>query len=303
MTSEPAWVPLVRAIVRRAPRGKYAIVSRWSPRTGRFAARLAGDLGAAVFDCDLQDLIAREVCLTGYYEPPVTRLVQRLARPGGLVVDAGANWGYFSLLAASTVGERGKVIALEPDPRQFARLARNIEMNRFANVHALQLAAGSHEGTVTLAGYARGSENRGLSRIAESTSDSCRFDVRSTTIDRLTAAAGRVDLVKIDVEGADMDVLSGMREGLRAARYASIVLELHPALLRARGIEPATCIDLLRSHAYRGWSIDLAPAAYRAAARPTIRAEALLGPVDRWRASAWPHLLWLAPGESLVASF
>jgi len=132
----------MRAIVRRAPRGKYAIVSRWTPRTGQFVARLADDLGGAMFACDLADAIAREVCLTGYYEPPVTRVVQRLVSRGGTVVDAGANWGYFSLLAASAAGERGRAIALEPDPRHFTRLARNIEMNGFGTSPDLRLPQG-----------------------------------------------------------------------------------------------------------------------------------------------------------------
>ncbi|PYR95056.1 MAG: hypothetical protein DMF84_03445 [Acidobacteria bacterium] len=298
---EPLWVPIVRAIVSRVPRGKYAIVSHWRPRTGEFVARLAGDLGGAMFECDLTDVIAREVCLTGYYEPPVTRVVQRLATRGGTVLDAGANWGYFTLLAASAVGDQGHVIALEPDPRHFASLTRNIAMNPFAQITPLQIAAGSRDGIVTLAGYADDAENRGVSRIADTGSVGHRFDVPCTTIDRLTASSARMDVVKIDVEGAEMDALAGMRDGLAAARYAAVVLELHPGLLREHGVDPEACIGVLLAHGYRGWSIDLAPRAYRSAAAPDTPTQALLRPVDEWRASAWPHLLWLAPGESLVS--
>jgi FkbM family methyltransferase len=291
----------VRAIVSRTPRGKYAIVSRWSPRTGRFVAALADDIGGARFDCDLADVIDREVCLTGYYEPPVTRIVQRLAARGGTVVDAGANWGYFSLLAAAAVGERGCVIALEPDPRHFERLARNIAMNRFTQVTLLQVAAGARDGIVTLAGYALDAENRGVSRIAASPGGAQAFDVRCTTIDVATASCDRVDAVKIDVEGAEMDVLEGMRDGLASARYASIVLELHPAWLRENGVDPAACIRMLLAHGYRGWSIDLSARAYRSAAVPGTPIEGLLRPAGEWRQSTWPHLLWLAPGEALMA--
>lgn len=301
MASEPLWVPLVRAIVSRTPRGKYAIVSRWSPRTGQFVARLADDLGSAMFDCDLADVIAREVCLTGYYEPPVTRVMQRLATRGGTVVDAGANWGYFSLLAASSVGDRGRVIALEPDPRHFERLTRNIAINHFAQIMPLQIAAGSHDGVVTLAGYADDAENRGISRIADTKIAAHHFEVRCTTVDALTGSCARVDVVKIDVEGAEMDALTGMRDGLAAARYASIILELHPSLLRETGMDPVECIQILLAHGYRGWCIDLEPRAYRSAAAVDSPIEQLLRPVDEWRASTWPHLLWLAPGESLVS--
>src|SRR5205823_8122883 len=122
---DPMWVTIVRAIVSRVPRGKYAIVSHWRPRTGEFVARLAGDLGGAMFECDLTDVIAREVCLTGYYEPPVTRVVQRPATRGGTVLDAGANWGYFTLLAASAVGDQGHVIASDRIPAILRTFHRN----------------------------------------------------------------------------------------------------------------------------------------------------------------------------------
>jgi FkbM family methyltransferase len=227
--------------------------------------------------------------------------MQRLTVPGGIIVDAGANWGYFSLLAAAAVGGRGAVIALEPDPRHFARLTRNVEMNRFANVSARQAAAASRDGTVTLDGYAEDAENRGVSRIADRENIAHRFEVACTTIDRVTASCARVDAVKIDVEGAELDVLEGMRDGLAAKRYASIVLELHPALLREQGIDPAECIDALLGHGYRGWSIDLAADAYRSATAPDRPVEPLLRPLGDWRGSPWPHLLWLAPGESVVS--
>ena len=71
----------------------------------------------------MADETSREVCLTGLYEPPVTRVVQHHIPSGGTVVDLGANWGYFSLLAAAAVGPGGTVLALEPDPRQFEALA------------------------------------------------------------------------------------------------------------------------------------------------------------------------------------
>jgi FkbM family methyltransferase len=301
VSHQPLWVSIVRAIVGRTPRGKYAIVSRWSPRRGRFVARLSRDLGGAKFECDLADIIAREVCLTGYYEPPVTRVAQQLTRPGGTVVDAGANWGYFTLLAASAVGEGGRVLALEPDPRHFERLTRNITLNQFSQVTTLQIAAGSCDGLVTVIGYPDEAENRGVSRIAGTETATHGFEVRSTSIDGLTASDRRIDVVKIDVEGAELDVLTGMRNGLSTGRYASILLELHPALLREQARDPAKCIETLLEYGYRGCSIDLTPRAYRSALARDTPIEELLMPVNEWRHTAWPHQLWLAPGESLVA--
>jgi FkbM family methyltransferase len=295
--AEIPWrVRALRGLLRRIPRGRYALLAAIAPAHGRFVARLAGELGAARFDCDLTDALAREVCFTGMYEPPVTRVFTQHAPAGGTVVDAGANWGYFTLIAAALCGPRGKVVALEPDPRQHASLTRNLALNDFDHVQALSAAAAATAGTVTLIGYEDEAANRGVSRVRD-TGDrpegGHRYEVPALTIDTLTAASPDVDLVKIDVEGAEDLVLRGMRDGLAVRRYRAILLELHPGLLRARGIEPESCLRLLGEYGYRGWTIDASPSAYRRAIDPAIPIDSILRPLDEWQGVAWPHLLWL----------
>jgi FkbM family methyltransferase len=287
-------VRTVRAIIGRLPRGQYRAIAALAPSSGRLVASLADDLGGARFDCDLSDALAREVCFTGLYEPPVTRVFQRLVPKGGMVVDAGANWGYFSLIAAAACGRSGRVIAVEPDPRQADALAGNVAHNAFTHVHIVRAAVAAEEGRVTLIGYGDGEANRGVSRVAapdDTDTSGRRFDVPATTIDVLTAASV-VDLVKIDVEGAEDLVLQGMEAGLGRRRYRAILLELHPALLRARGVDPEVCLRRLHDRGYRGWAIDASPAAYRRAIDPQVPIDALLRPLDEWRRSPWPHLLW-----------
>jgi FkbM family methyltransferase len=297
-SSPPPWrIRALRSFLRRVPRGRYQLLSSLGPRHGQFVGRLADDLGGAEFACDMADSIAREVCLTGMYEPPVTRIFQQQLAPGGTVVDAGANWGYFSLLVAPSVGPSGMVIALEPDPRQFDALSRNVALNRFTQITPLRVAVGAREGQATLIGYEDDEANRGVSRIADAATSGQRFEVRCATLDALTAAspARRVDLVKIDVEGSEWDALSGMRDGLASRHYGAIVLELHPDLLRARGADAAACVRMLLDHGYRGWTIDLSPGAYRRAMSAALPDGALLLPLERWSDTAWPHLLWVAP--------
>ena len=288
----PRHLSLLRGILRRLPRGQYGLLAL-APDRGRFNARLAPDAGAARFSCDLSDQIAKEAFFSGLYEPPVTRVVQRLATPGATMVDVGANWGYYTLVAAAAVGGEGRVIALEPDPRLFARLEGNVRLNRFSHVTTAAAAASSREGTLTLAGYSDGDANRGVSRVIEESSVSGpTFLVSATTIDAVTAGCPRVDLVKIDVEGAEDAVLAGMQDGLSSGRYRAVVLELHPGLLRARGVDPEACLRRLLDAGFVGWTIDGSPGIYRRAASPGIDLAALLKPLDAWQGTPWPHLLW-----------
>jgi hypothetical protein len=151
----PPWrIRAARSLLRRMPRGRYHLLSTLAPSKGRFIARLADEVGGAQFDCDLADLLSREVCFTGVYEPPVTRVFAHYARPGAAIADVGANWGYFTLVAASAVGPSGSVVALEPDPRQFDALSRNVALNGFAQVQCIEAAASSSDGRATLAGFA-----------------------------------------------------------------------------------------------------------------------------------------------------
>ncbi|HYT67006.1 MAG TPA: FkbM family methyltransferase [Vicinamibacterales bacterium] len=291
----PWTVRAVRSVLRRLPRGRYCALSTIAPRRGRFVGALADDLGGARFDCDLSDQLSREVCFTGLYEPPVTRVFQQQLHAGSAAVDAGANWGYFTLVAAAAVGDRGRVISLEPDPRQYEALTRNVALNGFAHVQSMQMAAAAGTGHMTLVGYADTDANRGITSIATSAGSqgNRRFDVPASSLDDLTGALPSIDIVKIDVEGAEDLVIAGMRDGLASRRYRSVLLELHPSLLQARGVDPHSCIRALLDHGYRGWTIDATPAVYRRAMNPAIAADALLRPLDEWRNAAWPHLLWL----------
>lgn len=281
-------------MARRLPRGRYRVAAV-APSHGRFVSSLASDVGGARFHCDLSNELSREVSLTGLYEPPVSRVIRAHLTSGGCMVDAGANWGYFTLLAATVVGPGGTVMALEPDPRQFAALRANVELNGFAQVTLLPEAAAARRGQAVLHGYAEAASNRGVSHLQQADTpprDGQSFVVECVAIDDLTMGRARVDMVKIDVEGAEDEVLEGMRAGLAARRYRAVMLELHPALLREKAVDPARVIRTLVDHGYQGWTIDLSPAAYRRAIDPRLPVESLLLPLESSRSTAWPHLLW-----------
>ena len=275
-------------------------------RAARFVAKL--DAGIPLhFECDLRNALAREVFFTGQYEPQETVVLKAVLVPGGTFVDVGAHWGYFSLLAAGLVGTFGRVIAVEADPRIHATLASNVALNKLSWVTAHHAAIAATPGTVELVGYSDAQENWGISRIADAGSAGAgagaapdRFWVPARPLDDLLdeLRAPAVDLVKMDIEGAEGFALQGMRRGLQDGRYRRLLLELHPAELRGHGMDPRAIIEQLLALGYRGFTIDHSPETTRRAAydrhfdaRDALRALDVSKPLD-----AWPHTLWLAPG-------
>jgi FkbM family methyltransferase len=267
--------------------------------TPAFWGRTAPELGGHFFACDLRDGIAREVCFTRRYEPQETALLAVLLRAGMTFVDVGANWGYFSLLAAGRLGPGGRVVSLEPDPRLFALLRANLDRNGLASVVARQAAAADAVGTLRLAAFDEDAGNWGLSRLTDRPAAET-FAVAAVPLDGLMdeLGVGHVDLLKMDIEGAEDLALDGMRDGLWRCRYRRLLLEVHPALLAERGRTAQDVFARLEGAGYRAWRIDHSPAATRRAAyAAVVEPISLLRPLgSRDELDSWPHLLWAAPG-------
>jgi FkbM family methyltransferase len=314
--SAPWWVAPGRRLIRALPAGRFRAAALAARSTAApFVARMSPDHGGARFWCDLRDTIARDVCLIGIYEPQVSQVMAALlgsatasAVSSTVVVDVGANWGYFTLMAAELVGRSGRVLAVEPDPRMFALLQRNLSLNGLSQVDAVACAAGADRETRWLHGYADGAENRGVSRIraGAGTADGVTaFAVRTAPLDLLLDERniGAVDLIKIDVEGFEADVLGGMADGLATQRYRRIVIELHPALLAERGTTAEECAARLLAAGYTGWAFDHSPSAVRRAAYSrSLPLSALLTPCAGVPADdPWPHMLWTARDAPLTS--
>jgi FkbM family methyltransferase len=268
-----------------------------------FVARLPESAAGLRFECDLRNALAREVYFTGRYEPQETQLVRRLLEPGGVFIDVGAHWGYFSLLAIDRVGRSGRVVAIEADPRIYRTLARNFALNGLTNAVAVHAAAAAEPGVLTLAGYDETQGNWGLSRLAgggAAAVPGTTFEVPSRRIDDLLdeQRIATVDLLKMDIEGAEVLALQGMRSGLQSGRYRRILLELHPAAIRDFGTDAAAVVGDLTGAGYRGWTIDHAMTTFREAAYGRLPGpEAYVQPFDPTAPlDVWPHQIWEAPG-------
>jgi FkbM family methyltransferase len=260
------------------------------------------ELGGYSFECNLQDSISREVCFTGRYEPQETALIQAILRPGMTFVDVGANWGYFTLLAASLVGKAGRVVSVEPHPKLFAILHENMQRNRLAQVTALQVAAGKERGVCKLLGYDEALSNFGMSRIVSETRSPLPIPILNVAVSPLDVLFDEldlkiIDLLKMDIEGAEGTALQGLERSLSTLRIHRLILELHPEQLAEHQQTPQDIIRQLSNLGYRAWTIDHSVEGTRRAAyakrvdtRALLRRFSGLEVLDRW-----PHLLWSMP--------
>lgn len=186
-----------------------------------------------------EDVIQRAVFLHGVWEPQISAWSVDHLRPGDVVVDIGANTGYYSLLWSRTVGSTGRVISYEPVPSIFAELQSNLHENSTTNVEAHPVALGEHVGTTEV--YRASAANIGNSTTyAEPGARSEGIVQRTTGDESLLSIAPSIRLVKIDTEGDELAVLLGMPAVLdRMQSGAAVLVEVSAKKLRARGYEPS----------------------------------------------------------------
>jgi FkbM family methyltransferase len=173
------------------------------------------------------------------YEPKTAECLHDHLGPGGVFVDIGANHGYFSMLAGALVGPAGRVVSFEPNPEVFAQLKTHVRLNGFEDRVTLeQVALGDAPSDSAELFISQNRENSGLSSLtpARSTLDlgwlspAHTIPVRVETFDRWFAQSGltRVNLVKIDVEGAEGRVVAGMSDAIRSGRIGALLCETVP---------------------------------------------------------------------------
>jgi FkbM family methyltransferase len=168
-----------------------------------------------------------------------------------VVVDVGAHVGYFSLLAARKVGPNGKVFSFEPDPINYELLQRNINLNGYTNVTAVNAAVADAIGTRTL--FQTTLDSGRHSTYHHGLPENGSVEVDTWTLDTFLESKDwpTVDLVKVDVEGAEVDVLNGMTVLLEKMSEIQLIVEFNPALLESAGVESFAFIEKLTSTGLR----------------------------------------------------
>jgi FkbM family methyltransferase len=180
--------------------------------------------------------------LLGVYEPGTTQLIESIVKPGMIVVDVGAHAGYYSLLAARLAGPEGQVYAFEPEPANYRLLIENIELNAYRNIHAFPQAVAGSTGRLSFYISPWGSDRNSLYQD-NTGAEARRVEVDAVTLDDFMATVGwpAIDLIKMDIEGAEFVALEGMKETLE--RTQKLIMEFSPAALDAGHVKPE---DLLK---------------------------------------------------------
>ena len=189
---------------------------------------------------DPRDQVITPWLKKGVWEPLETALFRSEIGEGDVVVDVGANVGYYTLIAAQKVGKTGQVWAFEPDPDSFELLRRNVELNGYDNVQLVPKALGAKPGTLRL--Y-RHPTNRGDHRIYDPGDTREAVQVAVTTLDQYFATRDRVDLIKIDTQGAECTILAGAGQTLQRHDDVRLIMEYTPQYIRQMGADPAACLS------------------------------------------------------------
>lgn len=193
------------------------------------------------------------------FEPAELALVSRLLKPDSVFFDIGANAGIYSLLA-SKVSPSAKIFAFEPTQKTFGLLGRNLQLNGARNVTAVHLALGNFSGTATLNLNVAGKD--GLNTMGAlshpDTEAAGRETVPITTLDAYVGSAGieRVDLMKVDAEGAELAIFEGA-SGLLARPDAPVILyEAFSFITRGFDYHPVEIYWLLERHGFACFTLN-----------------------------------------------
>ena len=248
-------------VVRGFSTATKIVLARWLGRAVRGARLLAGRRSPEVecrrngirWSLNLREGVQLALYL-GLYERTTARRLAEFARPGMTVVDVGANVGAHTLPLAQAVGSSGQVVAVEPTGAAFERLCRNRDLNpelaaRVVPVHA---AVGAPGGSLRPSYFSAWPlEDGGARHPVHLGAERSTTNARFSTLDDLVETMGidRVGLIKIDVDGGELEALEGARALIRRD-HPTVLFELCPYLLTDAGRSATELVTYFTSQGY-----------------------------------------------------
>ena len=212
-------------------------------------------------------LLAPWLLMDGLWESHVTGWMHDRLGPGSVMVDVGANIGYFTVLAAQLVGPQGRVVAVEASPALSDILRRNVAMNghrstvtvwnraAWSGADRLQLHQRLHYGANSSLA------STGTANLEDLADTEVTVEVEAVALDDLLDGLERIDVLKLDVEGAEVHALHGLAGTIAAHPEMTLMVEWAPDQIRLMGDDPADVVALLTGAGFglRLMERDLAP--------------------------------------------
>jgi FkbM family methyltransferase len=198
--------------------------------------------------------VTLELHSTGDYEQGTRRCIFDMLQPGMTFIDIGAHVGLFSIPAGQRVGADGRVFAFEPDPANRSLLEANVEANDVPNVTAVPMAVAECEDRMQLhcSPYNTGDHQLYCSARGRRT-----VEVEVTRLDTfMDRHGGGVDVIKMDVQGAEARVLRGMSGVMDANPSLTLIVELSPWMLRDIGDDPSALLEDLVTRGFDLHTMD-----------------------------------------------
>lgn len=210
--------------------------------------------------------LAPHLLLDGYWERWITEVFLQEVIEGMVVVDIGANFGFYSLLACTNVGKTGNVISFEANPHMCRTLSQNIEINGFAD-RAKAVNKAVFSGEERLLDFVVFDQWQGGAAITLTESHSSdgsdgssaqvrRHKVPSISLDAYFPPGSRVDFIKIDAEGSEPHILLGASRLLMENPEIKILMEWSPVLLQRYDIDFTQFCDFLRKAGFVAYRIE-----------------------------------------------
>lgn len=202
-------------------------------------------------NCQDESLVP-SLLVYGIYEKYDTELFKKIVKPGMIVVDIGANIGYYTLMAAKLIGSNGKVYAFEPEPSNYELLIKNIKINNYTNIISIQKAVSNKNGKARL--FINKSNLGNSSLIENNVPQKIGFtEVETITLDNFFDSVvknNKIDFIKMDTQGAEKLVIEGAEKILKDNNL-KIIMEFWPFGLRNMGSEPSDLLKMLQDFGFK----------------------------------------------------
>ncbi len=207
-------------------------------------------------------LIVSKLLIDGYYELESSSFAAANVKPGDHVIDVGANFGYYSVMLGVRAGWLGKVLSFEPHPKLARLLRENMLMNWLPWSRVIEAACSDAPGRLTLMAAPGRLANTGpvAPAVEEGFGDDftfAPFEASAVAIDdHLDFLNGRVDFLKIDIEGGEPSALRGAQQAIKENPQIKIMMEWSPEQLAAAGHNPTKFADELRCFSLGCFTLD-----------------------------------------------